>query len=106
MVIDVKLIVIAFITVTIGSIVRVLHENEKEKEKIKLKNVALIYACSLAIGWLCYTLSIIYNIEDWIGVFGIVGGIISIDLVNLVIEYLPSLIKKRLIKKFEDGDND
>ena len=104
MVIDVKLILIAFITVTIGAIVRVLHE--KEKEKIKLKNVSLIYACSLAIGWLCYTLAIIYKVEDWIGVFGIVGGIISIDLVNLVIEYLPTLIKKRIIKKFENGDND
>lgn len=103
MVIDVKLIVIAFITVTIGSLVRVLHENGKEK--VKLKNVALIYACSLAIGWLCYTLAIIYKKEDWIGVAGIVGGIISIDLVDLAIDYLPALIKKKITKKFEDGDD-
>jgi len=102
--IDMKLIVIAFVTITIGSVVRILHENDKVR--IKANKALLIYACSLAIGYLCYDLAIIYDKKDWLGFAGILGGIISIDLVNLIIEQLPKLIMKRFSKKIDnDGDS-
>ena len=102
--IDTKLIVITFVTITIGSVVRVLHENEKEK--VKKKRVFLIYACSIAIGSLCYTLAFIFDKKDLLGLAGIIGGIISVDLINIIMDKGPKILGKWLDKKTKDTIDD
>jgi hypothetical protein len=102
--ININSILIVLITSSIGAIVRILHENEKER--IKNRKIFLIYACSLAIGYLCYELAINYDKENWLGFSGILGGLISVDLVTLIIEKLPEIIKNKLTKKIKENGLD
>lgn len=61
--INFKLMLIALITISIGSIVRILHESEKKP--IKIRRIILIYFCSVAIGYICYELAINYELEQY-----------------------------------------
>lgn len=98
-----KLILITFVTSSIGAIVRILHENEKKT--IKKSTIFLIYFCAMAIGYMAYEITINYKLQKWIGGFGIISGIISIDMVTLIIDKVPTFVFKWFGSKFDKTEN-
>lgn len=60
--------------------------------------------CAIAVGYICYETAINYEMVEWVGVMGIIGGITSIDIVNLIIDKVPNLIFKKISNKFNSDD--
>lgn len=102
---DIKLIIIISICGAIGSTVRVLHE--MQKHKLPWMKVAYIYCCSLAIMLAIWYAPPLFGWEQSRVFMSIMGGIISVDVVELFITqgstWIGKFIKRQL-KIDSDGD--
>lgn len=85
-----NVLLIALVTSLIGSLVRAFYEiNNKTNNRTKLM---FIIITAFAIAFLDYELTINFDIRGWVGIIGIVGGIIGIGLVKVAIEKMPDII--------------
>ena len=96
-------LIIIIITSTIGSLVRIAKE--WNSHTITLSKAVLILLCSMALGYIisgCLTYLLINKEIDlfkYVGHFCIIGGIISLEVVDLFIEEIPNAIRKLVSKK-------
>jgi hypothetical protein len=85
-----NVLAIALITSLVGSLVRAFYEiNNHTNSRTKLM---FIIITAFAIAFLDYELSINFDIRGWVGIIGIVGGIIGIGLVKVAIEKMPDIV--------------
>lgn len=85
-----NVLAIALITSLVGSLVRAFYEiNNKTNNRTKLM---FIIITAFAIAFLDYELTINFDIRGWVGIIGIVGGIIGIGLVKVAIEKMPDIV--------------
>lgn len=85
--IDFVMLLFAVIPALIGSIVRILHE--EQKVSVSLKRKLFISICAVVLSYGVYEASDYFNISKVIGLLSIVVGVISVDLVNWMITELP-----------------
>lgn len=85
----------AFFTSSMGSLVRMVHDNDVIK--ITLSKGILIYICSLATGYMCYELAALYE-KSWI--VGIPSLILALGAVEItgVFKNLLGWVFEKLIK--------
>lgn len=85
-----NVLAIALITSLVGSLVRAFYEiNNKTNNRTKLM---FIIITAFAIAFLDYEITINFDIKGWVGIIGIVGGIIGIGLVKVAIEKMPDIV--------------
>lgn len=100
--IDFVYLLMAFGASMIGSGVRISYE--KQSRKVGSKRVVFILICSTCISYLTYEFTVAYNCKNILGILSIVGGIISVDIIKLFIEDLPSILKQALKNKLNAKD--
>lgn len=92
--IETGLLIIALLTSLSGSLVRAFYEiNNKTYNRTKL---LFIIITSIAIGFVNYEVVTNLEVQQWAGVFGVVGGLIGISLVKAVIENMPKMILNKI----------
>jgi len=100
---EVKLIIIVSISGFIGTTVRVLHESQKKK--VSKTRISYIYFCSIAIVFAIWYSPPFLGMDKAKVFFSIVGGILSVDVVELIITHGKEWIQKLMNKKIDrDGD--
>ncbi len=101
--------VLALIGAGIGSGFRISYEIQKKKAPIKRSRIYYISICSLVITIIAYFLTIDSPSVKYMAVISIIGGAISVDIMKMVVEDLPNMIKDYGRKKLLDEnpkDND
>lgn len=102
---EIKLIIIIAICGAIGSTVRLLHE--MQKQKIPLVKILYIYFCSITILLAIWYAPPLFGWEQSKVFLSIIGGIISVDVVELFITQGSTWISKFIKKKLNiDNDGD
>lgn len=109
MTIETELLIIALVTTFIGSIVRAVYEI-KNKTHNRIKMVFIIVT-SLVMGILTYETVRNFDLRQWIGIFGVLGGISGIGIIDSLVEKLPSILMDKLNRILGGrnetyGDND
>ena len=98
-----KYILIAFVTAIMGASARISYENEN-KTTSKKKVFSYITA-SLFVAYLCFEVLVYWNYQKLTGLVSAVGGLISIDIIKILIEDLPNMLKKWLSNKINNDEN-
>lgn len=92
--IDFVLLIMALVASSVGSFVRVAHENQKNK--VGFARFFFMYMCSICVSYIAYEVTTNYGYTKLLGVIALVSGIISIDIITFIIEDLPTILKKTL----------
>ena len=108
-------LIVAIITGSIGAIARIGYELKNEKEKLSVARIFFIYMTSLVVSYISFEATNYWDIKKAIGIISIVGGMISIEIVTIIIEKIPKalsqlpqlaidiLMMKNGVKKDKDG---
>ena len=90
-------ILIAVVTSNIGAFARISYE--KESKKVSIRQSFKYYSASWVVSYICMDALLYFEKPRLIGIFCMIGGLISVDLIKLLIEKLPGMIGKRLNKE-------
>ncbi len=110
-----KPLLIAAITGSIGAIARIGYEFKENRDQMNAWRVFFIYMTSLVVSYLAFEATNYWNIKKAIGLVSIVGGMISLEIVTIIIEKIPKALaqlpqlgldilaqKNGLVKKGDD----
>lgn len=95
-------IFISIVTSNIGALGRIAYE--KETKQVSGGQALRYCTAAWMVGYICLDVLLYVEYPRWIGICSLVGGLISVDLIKLLIEQLPKLLFKRL-SKIITGDN-
>lgn len=97
-----KYFLIAIGTSLIGASARISYE--RDTKTITKRKVFGYFTASLFVAYLAYEALKFYDLQRATGFCCAIGGLISIDLIKILIEDLPTMIKKRFSKEIT-GNN-
>lgn len=98
-----KYILIAIVTSLVGASARISYE--KETKVIKNRKSVGYFTTAIFVGYILHEILVYWNIEKATGFVCAIGGLISIDIIKLLIEELPGIIKLWMQKKVNQDDN-
>lgn len=85
---------IVVISNIVGALVRVFFEINNDTHT-KSKSV-LTFVASFAMMFVAYEIIINFDLEKWVGLIGVLSGIVGISLVKIVIEEVPEMVLSKL----------
>lgn len=89
-----KYIIIGLITSIIGASARISYEKEaKHINKIKVRSY---YTAALFVGYLFYEFLQYINYTKLTAIACLLGGLISVEIIKILVEVLPGIFKKKL----------
>lgn len=97
-----KYILIAIITSIVGASARISYE--KETKVIKRRRSIGYFTTAIFIGYILHEMLVYWDIEKATGFVCAIGGLLSIDIIKVLIEELPGIIKLWLQKKVNHDD--
>jgi hypothetical protein len=89
-----KYLLIGLATSLMGAFARISYE--KETKVIKSTRKISYFTTAIFVGYIIYELCFYWNLERLTGVACALGGLISIDIIRILIEELPSIVKKKI----------
>ncbi len=89
-----NLILTALFTSSLGSLVRIAHDNEDKT--IGFQHGFLVYICSLTTGYVCYEVAILYDRSWIVGVPSLVLSLGAVEITNVFKKGLGFVFEKLL----------
>ncbi|MFK5981460.1 MAG: hypothetical protein QM499_00985 [Flavobacteriaceae bacterium] len=87
---DYKILFISFVTGSVGAFARIF--SEKDKGKISISRIIFIYLTSIVTSYGAYEATGFWGGRKIIGIISIIAGMVSVDIVHIIITKVPSAI--------------
>lgn len=98
-----KYIIIGIITALLGASARISYE--KEVKVIRTRRTLSYFTTAIFVGYITYELLKYWSLERITGVACAIAGLTSIDIIQVLIESLPGMLKKRLGSEINPKEN-
>lgn len=98
-----RFILIGIITSLLGASARISYE--KEVRIVKTRRSVSYFTTAIFVGYITYELLQYWSLERITGVACAISGLISIDIIRILIESLPGMLKKRLETEINPDNN-